>query len=75
MRRILPGLLLLCILLSSCSVSPNPYQLSAQRIQADTEYLCNEIGDRPTGTIQERTACDWLEEQMKEIGFAQQPGL
>lgn len=74
MRRIFPGLLLLCILLGSCSASPNPYNLSTQRIQADTEYLCNEIGDRPTGTVKERTACDWLEEQLKEMGFAQQTG-
>ena len=35
--------------------------VSAQRIREDTEYLCNVIGDRPTGTEKEAQACDWLE--------------
>ena len=60
-------------LISGCAAEP-PYPLSAERIQADTEYLCDEIGDRPTGTEKERLACDWLEEQLEGLGFSRESG-
>ena len=74
MKRIIGYSLALCLLLSGCG-GPAPkksYSLDAGKIQADTEYLCNEIGDRPTGTDKERTACDWLEKQLEEAGFSAQ---
>ena len=64
----------LCLLLGGCSSPRGPFGLDAGRIQADTEYLCHEIGDRPTGTEKERLACDWLEEQLEEMGFSREAG-
>lgn len=72
MKRILPLLAVLILLLSGCS--RRDYGLSVQRIQGDTEYLCEQIGDRPTGTDKERTAAHWLEEQLVEAGFSDQDG-
>lgn len=70
MKRILPLLAALILLLPGCA--RRDYGLSAQRIQADTEYLCEQIGDRPTGTDKERAAADWLEERLVEAGFSQE---
>lgn len=61
---------LAALLAAGCTAKEQPYALSAQRIQADTEYLCLEIGDRVTGTEKEVQACDWLEEQLEEAGFS-----
>lgn len=76
MKQIVVSIFVLCLLLSACGTTApkGDYGLDAGRIQADTEYLCNEIGDRPTGTAKERAACDWLEEQLEEIGFSSQTG-
>lgn len=76
MRRALICLsLLMALLLSGCGQSvEHPYPLSADQIRADTEYMCNEIGPRPTGTEQEVEACDWLEEQLEGMGFSQEAG-
>ena len=60
--------------LSGCTAQERSYGLDAGRIQADTQYLCEEIGDRPTGTEKERGACDWLEGQLEEIGFSYDAG-
>lgn len=66
--------LLACALLwavtAGCSAGPQPYDLDAGRIKADTIYLCRELGDRPTGTDRERAACDWLGEQLAQMGFS-----
>ena len=62
------------ILLAGCAKSSAPHNLDAERIRAHTEYLCLEIGDRPTGTEKERAACDWLEEQLEAMGFSSQTG-
>lgn len=72
--RILCCAAALCLLLGGCAAPRGPFGLDAGRIQADTEYLCNEIGDRPTGTEKERLACDWLEERLKEMGFSREEG-
>ena len=65
---------LACAALGGCQAQDPRYPLSAQRIQADTEYLCNVIGDRPTGTEKEVQACDWLEEQLEGMGFSYKAG-
>ncbi len=70
----LAPMLLSALLLAGCVGRQDPYPVSAQRIQADTEYLCQEIGVRVTGTPQERACCDWLEDQLEEMGFAQESG-
>lgn len=63
------------LLLSGCGRNAeHPYELSAQRIKEATEYLCNEIGDRPASTEKSVMACDWLEEQMLELGFSPENG-
>ena len=59
-----------CLLLCGCAGQKGPYGLDAGRIQADTEYLCNEIGARPTGTEKEREACSWLENRLEDMGFS-----
>ena len=76
MKQTVVYILALCLLLNGCGTTApkGDYGLDAERIQADTEYLCNEIGDRPTGTAKERAACDWLEEQLEEIGFSSRTG-
>ena len=74
MKRLLCHMLALCLLLAGCAPSKSPHGLDAARIQADTEYLCREIGDRPTGTEKESAACDWLEKQLTEMGFSSQTG-
>ena len=72
---VLLGSALLCGWLTGCAGQETaPYGLDAARIQADTQYLCNEIGDRPTGTEKETAACDWLEGQLEEMGFSAETG-
>ena len=76
-RRVLAALLAAaaaCAALTGCGGKEQPYPLSAQRIREDTEYLCNVIGDRPTGTEKEAQACDWLEGALEEIGFSYEAG-
>ncbi len=74
MKRLLCAALavLLAACLGGCARGEQPYDLDARRIQADTEYLCLEIGDRVTGTAKEVEACDWLEEQLEAAGFSQE---
>lgn len=72
MKRLPLLLAALALLLTGCG--QRDYGLSTQRIQADTEYLCGQIGDRPTGTGKERAAADWLEGRLEEAGFAKENG-
>lgn len=74
MKRLFLYLTALCLLLISCAGPRSPHSLDAGRIRADTEYLCSQIGDRPTGTEKESAACDWLEEQLEGMGFSSQTG-
>lgn len=70
-RIVICAATLLMLLLTGCAARyEHPYPLDPDRIRADTEYLCNEIGPRPTGTEKEVEACDWLEEQLEELGFS-----
>lgn len=76
-RCILPLILAAALLLSLCACAPEaepPYPLSAQRIQADTEYMCYDIGPRPTGTDKEVECADWLQQQLEAMGFSTQDG-
>ena len=62
---------LCAVVLASCNtIKDTKYPLDALRIKADTQYLCEKIGPRPTGTEKEKEACDWLEEQLEQIGFS-----
>lgn len=70
MNKIFLWAAIICLLLCGCARPKGPYGLDAGHIQADTEYLCNEIGDRPTGTEKEREACDWLESRLEDMGFS-----
>lgn len=48
--------------------------LDADRIAADTLYLCEQIGIREAGTEAERQTCDWLEGRMTALGFSSGAG-
>ena len=75
MKRIVFLVAAICmVLLSACGRQDDRYPLDAGRIEADTRYLCEVIGPRPTGTEKEREGCDWLEEQLEEIGFSYDEG-
>ena len=69
--------LLAVLLLAGCAAEPkttHPYPLQADRIRADTEYMCNVIGTRLVGTAKETECCDWLQEQLEEMGFSETDG-
>lgn len=78
MKRIAAFMALLgAVLLTGCGgddAQTHPYPLCAERIQADTEYMCNVIGPRVVGTAKEVEACDWLEEQLEGMGFSEDGG-
>lgn len=71
-RLYLLPVLLLLLTLSGCDQKKEPFNLSAKRMEADTKLLCTRFPDRVTGTLQEREACDWLEEQLVTIGFSKE---
>lgn len=69
-------MILLALILSGCSGRvEHGYELNADRIRADTEYLCNEIGIRVTGTEKEEEAADWIEESLRRAGFEGEENL
>jgi len=61
---------LCAFVLVGCQEKDTRYPLDAARIKEDTRYLCEVIGPRPTGTDKEKEGCDWLEEQLEEMGFS-----
>ena len=65
---------LCAVLLAGCQAEDPRYPLDGERIKADTQYLCEVIGPRPTGTEKEKEACDWLEEQLEGMGFSYDAG-
>ncbi len=66
--------LVLLIMASACGNGEDGGVIRTRRIREDTVYLCSEFGSRVTGTSQEREACDWLEEQLKAMGFSEENG-
>lgn len=62
-------LLCLIFLLSGCASGRQDYPLDASRIQADTVYLCEEIGIRPAGSAADAQASLWIQESLEAAGF------
>lgn len=62
-------LLCLVLLLSGCAAGRQAYPLDASRIQADTVFLCEEIGIRPAGSEAEAQARRWIQESLEAAGF------
>ena len=46
------------------------YDLQADNIRADTEYICNAIGIRVTGTAQEVATADWIMGRLESMGYS-----
>ena len=72
--RSLCALALCAVLLTGCQAKDSRYPLDAKRIESDTRYLCEVIGPRPTGTSKDGETCDWLEEQLEQMGFSYENG-
>ena len=72
MKKVCVLLVCLCVLLGlwGCGAQQQAYPVDADRIQLDTEYQCDVIGVRPTGTDKEKQTCDWLEGQLEQMGFS-----
>jgi len=72
MRKTLTLILSILMILSlyGYATSKEALPLSEERIIENTEYLCNVIGIRVTGTEKEKETCDWLEGQLEQIGFS-----
>ena len=66
--------LLVTLSLFGCGKREEPFPLDAERLRADTEYQCDGIGVRPTGTDKEKETCDWLEGRLEELGFSYEKG-
>lgn len=62
-------LLCLMFLLSGCASGRQDYPLDASRIQADTIFLCEQIGIRPAGSEAEAQARRWIQESLEAAGF------
>ncbi|MEG1812779.1 MAG: M20/M25/M40 family metallo-hydrolase [Clostridia bacterium] len=71
MKRFWGKACLMVILIAALGVAAQAqdFEVDVGRIREATEYLSNEIGIRETGTAQERAACDWLEGQVRAMGF------
>lgn len=75
MQRIFFCLLTGCLaLLIFCAHAQVPFDLSAENIRSDTEYLCNEIGVRVTGTPEEAQTADWIENRLAGMGYVLDDG-
>lgn len=59
---------------TGCTAGEVRFDLDVGRIEADTRYLCQEIGIRPAGTAAEIAACDWLEGELETLGFSRDAG-
>lgn len=72
-KRVAASFLALILLCSSaCAITEFP--LSADNIRLDTEYLCNEIGIRVTGTPEEVLTADWIESRLLSMGYSDENG-
>lgn len=77
MKRWATGLcaaFLCCALALPAAARTESYDLDASRIRAATEELSIGIGIRETGTPAERAACDWIEAQLFQQGYAYEDG-
>jgi len=74
--RILKPLILILVLLLCCTAAQAQavYDLQADNIRADTEYLSNVIGVRVTGTPKEREAADWIMQRLGSMGYSEAEG-
>lgn len=68
-RRII-ALMIVLMMIGCAAIGEMKYDLSGENIRSTVEYLCGDIGIRETGTEAERTACDWLFEQLSGMGFS-----
>ena len=70
--------ILSALLCAGCGAPPadkgTPWDLRAEQIRQDTEYLCDTIGVRVTGTAGEIAACDWIMETLEDAGFSPDAG-
>lgn len=76
MKRRIPWFLIAVMILSlsGCGKQEELFPLDKGQIRVDTEYQCDVIGVRPTGTDKERETCEWLEGQLEELGFSYEEG-
>lgn len=72
LRRMLGGALAAALLATAPACATEA--LRPEGIRAAAEYLCGEIGCRPAGSAAERSACDYLFLQLKELGFSEADG-
>ena len=56
------------IVFCTCAHAQTPFDLCADNIRTDTEYLCHEIGVRVTGTPEETLTADWIESRLASMG-------
>ena len=68
------ALLLALLLLRAGAPAETVFDLNADNIRSDTEYLCNEIGVRVTGTPEEALTADWIERRLSDMGYTSKNG-
>jgi len=67
--------LILLMLSAFLTLDTEEYDLNIFRIRKDTEYLCNEIGIRVTGTPKEIESADWIVDSLQTAGFSEGKNL
>ena len=66
----------ICLLFAGCAGEKQElYNLDAERIRADTVYLCREIGIRVTETTEEMKTADWIIDSLRATGFEEGQNL
>ena len=68
---------MLCVLfvMTGCTKPADAFSPDLSCIREDTEYLCDEIGIRVTGTEKERETADWIMESLRAAGFSENENL
>lgn len=67
--KCLSAMLLALLMLCTGAFAQIAFDLSAENIRSDTEFLCNEIGIRVTGTPEEILTADWIESRLSSMGY------